>query len=124
MPGNFWVYIMSSKGGTLYTGMTNNMNRRRFEHKEGATGGFTEKYSCHRLVYFESFDDVKKAINREKVIKGWTRKKKIALVESLNSRWEDLARTWGSEMLMQGESIAESEKKAALARELDAALKK
>jgi len=124
MPRKFWVYIMSSDGGTLYTGMTNNMDRRNFEHKDGVTEGFTTKYSCHRLVYFESFDDVKKAINREKVIKGWTRKRKMTLVESMNSRWEDLGRTWGSKVLMRGESIAEREKKTARARELEAAFKR
>jgi len=124
MPRKFWVYIMSSDGGTLYTGMTNNMDRRNFEHKEGVTGGFTDKYSCHRLVYFESFDDVKKAISREKVIKGWTRKRKMTLVESMNPRWEDLSRICGSKMLMKGESIAESEAKAARAKELAAASKK
>ena len=72
MRSEFWVYIMASTTGTLYIGMTNNIERRAWEHKNGTVEGFAKKYSCTRLVYFEKFDDVRNAINREKELKGWT----------------------------------------------------
>jgi putative endonuclease len=70
------------------------------EHKSGEFEGFASKYACSRLVYWESFDEVQKAINREKQLKGWTRAKKIALIERINPRWIDLAEKWGAEMLL------------------------
>ena len=76
------------------------------QHKNGEIEGFSSKYGCNRLVYWESFDEVIKAINREKQLKGWRRSKKIALIESMNPRWEDLAEKWGAEMVFAGESIA------------------
>jgi len=76
------------------------------QHKSGEIEGFSSKYGCNRLVYWESFDEVIKAINREKQLKGWRRSKKIALIESMNPRWEDLAEKWGAEMVFAGESIA------------------
>ena len=79
---NFWIYIMASKSGTLYAGMTNNSEKRVFQHKHKEIEGFSATYDCNRLVYFESFDDVRSAINREKELKGWTRRKKIALIEN------------------------------------------
>ncbi len=90
----YYVYIMSSISGTLYTGMTNDLERRIFEHKEGENSGFTKKYKVKKLVYFESTNNVNDAIAREKQIKGWMRKKKIELVESMNPKWEDLSREW------------------------------
>ncbi len=75
------------------------------QHKNGEIEGFSSKYKCNRLVYFESFDDVHKAIGREKQLKGWRRAKKIVLIESLNPRWEDLAEKWGSEMAFAGQAI-------------------
>ena len=75
------------------------------EHKSGEFEGFASKYHCNRLVYFESFDDVLKAIDREKQLKGWRRAKKMALIEALNPRWADLAEKWGAEMAFAGESI-------------------
>ena len=101
----YFVYIMSSRSGTLYIGMTNSVYRRALQHKGGEIEGFSSKYHCDRLVYYESFDDVHKAINREKKLKGWTRAKKIALIESLNPRWADLAEKWGAEMRFAGQSI-------------------
>jgi putative endonuclease len=101
----YFVYIMSSRSGTLYIGMTNSIYRRALQHKHGEIEGFSNKYRCNRLVYYESFGDVYRAIGREKQLKGWRRSKKIALIESKNLRWEDLAEKWGSQMLFAGESI-------------------
>src|SRR5882757_4523778 len=96
----YWVYIVASLTGTLYLGMTNNIDRRITEHKDGTFQGFTSKYACNRLVYWESFDDVRKAIDREKQLKGWRREKKIALIETLNPSWKDLAKDWGQPIQM------------------------
>ena len=96
---------MCSNSGTLYIGMTNNIYRRALQHKNGEIDGFASKYGCDRLVYYEGFDDVRKAIDREKQLKGWVRRKKIALIESKNPRWTDLAEKWGSEMAFANESI-------------------
>jgi len=85
--------------------MTNSIYRRTLQHQNGEIAGFARKYHCNRLVYYESFDDVHKAIGREKQLKGWTRAKKIALIESKNPRWEDLAEKWGAQMAFAGESI-------------------
>ena len=101
----YFVYIVSSRSGTLYIGMTNSIYRRVLQHKHGEIEGFASKYACNRLVYYEGFDDVHKAIGREKQLKGWTRAKKIALIDSKNPRWEDLAEKWGAEMAFAGESI-------------------
>src|ERR1039458_2120691 len=88
------AYIMGSLSGTLYIGMTGNLHRRVFQHKFHRIEGFTDRYQVERLLYWESFDEVQKAINREKQLKGWKRAKKIALIESLNPHWVDLAREW------------------------------
>jgi putative endonuclease len=101
----YWVYIVASRSGTLYIGVTNSIQRRMWEHKRGEFGGFANKYHCDRLVYYESFDDVLIAIGREKQLKGWVRQKKIALIEVVNPRWQDLAEKWGAEMAFVGESI-------------------
>ena len=90
-PHNYSVYIVASKSRVIYIGMTNNLERRVYEHKNDLADGFSKKYRCHRLVYFESFDDVLKAIEREKQLKRWNRTKKICLVERRNPTWEDLA---------------------------------
>src|SRR5262249_4883872 len=94
----YYVYILSSLSGTLYTGITNSLFRRTLQHKGKESPGFTSKYDVHRLVYYEVFTDVRAAIRREKEIKGWTRKKKIALIESMNPKWQDLAEGWGAEV--------------------------
>jgi putative endonuclease len=101
----YFVYIVCSQSGTLYIGMTNSIYRRALQHKRGEIEGFASKYHCDRLVYYESFDDVRKAIDREKQLKRWVRAKKIALIESKNPRWEDLAEKWGEEMAFAGEAI-------------------
>ena len=77
----YFVYIMSSLTGTLYTGMTNDLERRVYEHKQKRIPGFTAKYNVTRLAYYEETDDVQAAIAREKEIKGWRRNKKIALIK-------------------------------------------
>ena len=82
---------MASCSGTLYIGMTNSIYRRALQHKGGEIDGFASKYRCDRLVYYESFDDVHRAIGREKELKGWLRARKIALIESKNPRWQDFA---------------------------------
>jgi putative endonuclease len=91
---HFAVYIMASKSRRLYTGMTNNLGNRGFQHKNDLLAGFTSEYKIHRLVYFENYSQVINAINREKEIKGWRREKTIALIESMNPTWEDLAEHW------------------------------
>jgi putative endonuclease len=87
----YYVYIMASKSRVLYVGITNDIWRRVWEHKNDVTPGFTSKYRVHRLVYFESFQYVGNAIAREKRIKGWLREKKGALIRSTNPTWEDLS---------------------------------
>jgi len=101
----YFTYIVCSRSGTLYIGMTNSIYRRALQHKRGDIAGFASEYCCDRLVYYESFDDVYKAIGREKQLKGWRRSKKIALIESKNPRWADLAETWGARMAFASESI-------------------
>ena len=101
----YFVYIVCSNSGTLYIGMTNRIYRRALQHKRGEVEGFAAKYKCTRLVYYEGFDDVIKAIDREKQLKRWVRRKKIALIESENPRWVDLAEKWGAQMAFAGESI-------------------
>ena len=88
------VYIMSNASKTLYVGMTNNLIRRVAEHKAGKIPGFTRKYNIQKLVYFESDSNVNEVIYREKEIKKWRRKKKIALIESINPYWKDLSLDW------------------------------
>ena len=91
----YYVYIMASKGLVLYIGMTNDLLRRVFEHKNHLVDGFTSKYNVDRLVFYEATTDVAAAIQREKQLKGWRREKKIGLIEKLNPRWQDLAENWG-----------------------------
>lgn len=82
--GQYYVYIMTNRSQTLYTGVTNDLQHRVYEHKQKLVDGFTKKYNLTKLVYYESTDDVRSAIGREKQIKGWLRAKKIALIESMN----------------------------------------
>jgi len=100
------VYIVCSRSGTLYIGMTNSIYRRALEHKRGEIEGFASRYGCDRLIYYERFDHVHKAIGREKRLKGWARAKKVALIEARNPRWEDLAEKWGAPMAFAGEVIS------------------
>ena len=90
----YFVYIMTNRSKTLYVGITNSLIRRVHEHKFGIGSDFTSRYKLDRLVYFERFEDVHRAIGREKEIKGWLRRKKIALVVSVNPAWRDLSSNW------------------------------
>ena len=85
------IYILASKSGVLYTGVTNRVDRRFVEHQRKMTNGFTARYNVNHLVHYETFADIRAAIAREKQIKGWVRKKKIALIEATNPSWRDLA---------------------------------
>ncbi len=86
---HYYVYIMTNRSETLYIGVTNNLERRIYEHKHYLVAGFTSKYLITRLVYFEETSDVNAALAREKHIKGWLRAKKVALIESINPDWRD-----------------------------------
>ena len=87
----FYVYILTNEHNTvLYTVMTNDLERRCFEHRSGKLRGFTNKYNVHKLVYYERYDLVTEAISREKQIKGLNRSKKISMIESFNQNWKDL----------------------------------
>jgi len=94
MERTYYVYILASRSRTLYTGVTNRLLERVRQHRQGTFPGFTSEYRIHRLVYFETYRDVKAAIAREKQIKGLSRAKKIALIETRNPTWEDLAAEW------------------------------
>ena len=87
---NYFVYILSSKNKVLYVGMTNDLSRRVFEHKEGLIEGFTKKYCVNRLVYYETHPDLDIAVKREKSLKNWHRQWKINLIEEKNKEWKDL----------------------------------
>jgi len=91
MSKTYYVYIVASFNGVLYIGMTNDLNRRIFEHKSELIPGFTQKYKCHSLVYFESSNDVKVILEREKQLKRWGRIKKIELIKSINPEIKDLS---------------------------------
>ncbi len=89
------VYIMAShRNGTLYTGVTSDLHRRVEHHKHGQIEGFTKKYKCHTLVFYETFDSIGEARLREKQIKAGSRKKKIDLIEKVNPEWNDLSCCW------------------------------
>lgn len=104
-----WVYVLASKSGTLYIGVTSDLFRRVLQHGAGIRCGFASKYSCNRLVYREGFRTIVDAIAREKELKGWTRAKKIALIETNNPEWRDFAEWWGRPMLHAPERIADQE---------------
>jgi len=87
----YCVYVLASRSRVLYTGVTSQLLERVKQHRDGLVPGFTARYRIHRLVYFESFDNPKTAIVREKQIKGWNRAKKVSLIEASNPAWEDLA---------------------------------
>ncbi len=94
---NYYVYIMNSPSGTLYTGMTNDLKRRVYQHKHKLVEGFAAKYDVTRLAYYEETQDVQTAIVREKEIKSWRRSKKLELIKSLNPKWQDLSDGWYGE---------------------------
>ncbi len=86
----YYIYILASESGTLYIGVTNNLIRRIYEHKNNLVEGFSNKYLCHKLVHFEEYSDIKDALNREKQLKNWRRSKKQNLISKNNPKWEDL----------------------------------
>ncbi len=90
----YYVYIMTNGVRTLYIGVTNDLMRRVFEHKEKLVEGFTKKYNITMLVYYETASDIQVAIAREKQLKNWRRSKKIALIESSNPQWKDFSLEW------------------------------
>ena len=91
----YFVYLLTNHERTvLYTGVTNSLERRIWQHRNGVFEGFTRRYKCDRLLYFEEYAEIEQAIAREKQIKGWTRAKKNALVGTMNARWDDLAADW------------------------------
>ena len=87
----YFVYIVSSRSRNIYTGVTNDLERRVSQHKQGLIPGFTRRYRIHRLVYYEVFGDVRAAIAREKEVKRWDRKKRLQLIAAQNPTWKDLA---------------------------------
>ncbi len=90
MSKKYWIYVMASLSGTLYVGVTGDLDKRVCEHKIDLIDGFTKKYQCHKLVYFEEYGDVDQAIEREKQLKNWHRKWKINLIKSINPDMKDL----------------------------------
>ena len=90
----YYVYILTNRTRTLYVGVTNDLERRMYEHKNKLLPGFTSKYNVTWLAYYEQTSDVESAIAREKQIKGWRRSKKVELIESANPRWKDLSLEW------------------------------
>jgi putative endonuclease len=93
----YYVYILASETGTLYIGVTNDLQRRTYEHKHGLVKGFTKRYGVNKLVYYEETPEVNEAITREKEIKKWRRSRKIDLIKSMNSEWKDLSDGWFDE---------------------------
>jgi putative endonuclease len=98
------VYILANRSGTLYVGVTNNLLRRFYEHKQKLIPGFTKRYKIDRLMYYEHTPDVGAAIAREKQIKRWRREKKVALIESKNRDWHDLSEGWFSKGTKTGDN--------------------
>ena len=90
----YYLYIIANPARTLYTRVTNDLERRVFEHRQKLVEGFTKRYGLTTLVYYEASSDVRSALAREKQIKGWLRRKKVALIESVNPEWRDLAAGW------------------------------
>ncbi len=90
----YFTYIVASRSHTLYIGVTSDLQKRVFEHKWKEHDGFTERYNCDRLVWFETHQEIRDAIAREKQLKGWRREKKIALIEKTKPAWVDLSRDW------------------------------
>ncbi len=94
MTGRYWVYILASRSRVLYVGVTSHLEQRVHQHKTNVVVGFTSRYQVHCLVHLEACDRIEDAIAREKQIKGWTRAKKITLIETENPEWVDLAESW------------------------------
>ena len=96
----YYIYILANKyDGVIYIGVTNDLQRRVYEHKKGLIKGFTQKYNVNTLIYFESFKDINEAITREKNLKKWKRDWKINLIEKENKSWNDLSKGWYDNIL-------------------------
>jgi putative endonuclease len=91
----YYTYIVASRTHVLYIGVTSNVEARMVQHKTKRFAGFTADYNCNRLVWYQTYDDVRRAIAREKQLKGWARAKKLALIEKMNPTWIDLSEEWG-----------------------------
>ncbi len=109
----YYVYIMSNRSKTLYTGVTSDLLRRVYEHRQRLVEGFTKRYNLTMLVYYEVTTDVQSAISREKQIKGWLRSKKITLIQSVNPYWDNLSEGWYS---AQGDPSLRSPKESGVLR--------
>ncbi len=107
MAEQYYVYIMTNKSKTLYTGITDNLERRVYEHKKKLLEGFTKRYNITKLVYYEVTSDVSAANEREKQIKGWLRRKKITLIEAMNPQWTDLSEGWFRDTVLNRERNVE-----------------
>lgn len=88
------IYIVASRSRTIYVGVTSDLPKRVYEHRQGLVPGFTTRYNIKRLVYFEAFPTMLEAIAREKQLKGWRREKKVALIEAMNPHWRDISEDW------------------------------
>ncbi len=104
MPAGY-TYIMGSDAGTLYTGVTSDLYTRVKQHKNGTFEGFSKKYGCTRLLYYEEYDDIRIAIGREKQLKGWRREKKLNLIRTFNPELKDLAEKWGWKLITKHEQM-------------------
>lgn len=91
MPRNYYVYILTNHSGTLYIGITSNLQRRLWEHRQKVADGFTKKYNINKLIYFEEYQDSLTAIEREKQLKRWNRSKKEWLISMKNPRFEEIS---------------------------------
>jgi putative endonuclease len=101
---SYYVYILANKSNSvLYIGVTNNLERRLYEHKNKIIKGFTSKYNLQKLVYFEVFNEASLSIAREKQLKGWLREKKNALISSVNPDWRDLSLDWYGDSSLRSE---------------------
>ena len=103
-----YVYIAANRSRTLYIGVTNDLERRMFEHKCKAGSEFAAKYNITRLVYYEAFGDIRDAIVREKQLKRWRREKKVRLIECENPNWEDLSADWYGDIVIPSEALRSS----------------
>ncbi len=104
MPAGY-TYIMGSKTGTLYIGVTSDFDARLWQHKNGIFEGFSKQYGCTRLLYYEQFDDIRTAIAREKQLKGWRREKKLNLIRNTNPEFKDLAEKLGWKLITKHEKM-------------------
>jgi putative endonuclease len=104
MPAGY-TYIMGSNSGTLYIGVTSEFNTRIRQHKNGTFEGFSKKYGCTKLLYYERFQDIRNAIAREKQLKGWRREKKLHLIRTTNPEFKDLAEKQGWQLITQHERM-------------------